>query len=277
MKSFLPILLAAMLALASCQGYNALQKTTDYSYKYEVAKQYFAEGQYNRSALLLQEVVKPLKGTDRGEESLYLMGLANLRARNYEAASNTFKTYYKSYPKGHYAEESRYNSGMALYLSVPEPKLDQSATYEAVTEFQNFIDTYPNSRLRADAQERIFELQEILVEKEYLTAKYYYDLGTYFLNGGNGNYNACIVTAENAIKDYPFTLRREDFAFLVLKARFDYAKNSIEAKQEERYNAAIDEYYGFLSEYPESKHLKEANAYLASVPQKFRRQTDSKD
>ena len=108
------------------------------------------------------------------------------------------------------------------------------------------------------AQDKIFELQDILVEKEYLSAKLYYDLGTYIGNGGNGNYGACIVTAENAIKDYPYTTRREDFSLLILRAKFALAELSVESKREDRYHQAIDEYYGFITEYPESKHLKEA-------------------
>ncbi|MBR1712937.1 MAG: outer membrane protein assembly factor BamD [Alloprevotella sp.] len=275
MRNILLTLLTAF-TVASCGNYNALQKSADYAQKYEAAKQFFAEGYYNRASMLLGDVVKPLKGSDRGEEALYLLGLCQLKARNYDAAATTFQTYYKNYPKGFYAEEARYNSGMALYKSTPEPKLDQTATYEAVTEFQNFIETYPDSRLRNDAQDRIFELQDKLVEKEYLNAKLYYDLGNYFLNGQNGNYQACIVTAENAIKDFPYSKRREDFAFLILKAKFDYAKNSIAARQEERYSNAIDEYYGFTSEYPESKHMDEANEYFSKVPKNYRRSDEER-
>ena len=65
------------------------------------------------------------------------------------------------------------------------------------------------------------------MEKEYLSAKLYFDLGTYIGNGINGNYGACIVTAENAIKDYPYTTRREDFSMLILKAKFALADLSV--------------------------------------------------
>ena len=168
-----------------------------------------------------------------------------------------------------FTEAARYYTGMALYLSTPEPKLDQSATYEAVTEFQNFIETFPTSIFRSQAQDRIFELQDKLVEKEYLSAKLYYDLGDYFLNGGNGNYQACIVTSENAIKDFPYTKRREDFAYLILKAKYEYAKHSVPEKQTERYNDAVDEYYGFQSEFPESKYMKEAKDMINKIPKSF--------
>lgn len=259
--------LASILALSSCMNSAKLAKSQDYDYKYEVAKQYFAEGQYNRAAQLLQDVLAIYKGTDQGEESLYLTGLCHMNAHAYEAASTVFKKYYQTYPRGKYAEKARFNSGRCLYLATPETKLDQTPTYEAVTEFQNFIETYPGSQLRAEAQEYIFKLQDKLVEKEYLSAKLYYDLGAYIGNGTNGNYNACIVTAENAIKDYPYTSRREDFAILILRAKFQLAAHSIQEKKEERYHNAIDEYYGFVTEYPESKYTKEAAQLYAKAKQ----------
>lgn len=148
----------------------------------------------------------------------------------------------------------------ARFISKHQPKLDQTPTFEAITEFQNFIELYPSSNYRAEAQDLIFKLQDKLVEKEYLSAKLYYDLGGYIGNGNNGNFQACITTAENAIKDYPFTTRREDFAILILRSKFELAKQSVEARKEERYHNAIDEYYGFVTEYPESKYMKEAKA-----------------
>ena len=200
----LSCLLLAMISF-SCTDYNRIVKTQDYEYKYEAAKQFYAEGMYNRAALLLQDVLSVLKGTEQGEESLYLTGLCNMKAHSYDAAATVFKKYYQTYPKGKYAEMARYNCAKSLYQLVSEPRLDQTATYEAVTEFQNFIENFPYSRHRQEAQDYIFKLQDILVEKEYLSAKLYYDLGTYIGNGVNGNYGACIVTAENAIKDYPYT------------------------------------------------------------------------
>jgi outer membrane protein assembly factor BamD len=37
------------------------------------------------------------------------------------------------------------------------------------------------------------------------------------------------------------------------------AEKSIEEKKVERYHNAIDEYYGFTNEYPESTFIEEAN------------------
>jgi len=261
MKKVIPLIFCLVFIIfTSCGDYNLVVKSTDYEYKYEAAKQFYAEGQYNRAATLMQDVIMALKGTDKGEESLFMTGMSNLYARNYEAATSYFRKYYETYPRGIFTEEARFYCGKALYENTPEPKLDQTATYEAVSEFQDFLEIYPESPLRDRAQNMIFALQDKLVEKEYLSAKLYYDLGTYFGNctTGGSNYQACIVTAQNAIKDYPYTTRREEFAILILKAKFELAENSVPAKKEERYHDAIDEYYGFTNEYPESKYMKTA-------------------
>ena len=47
---------------------------------------------------------------------------------------------------------------------------------------------------------------------------------------------------------------------LILKAKFELAEQSVEEKKAERYHEAIDEYYSFTTEYPESSFLKEAQS-----------------
>ena len=99
------------------------------------------------------------------------------------------------YPKGIYVEYARYYSGLSLYHETPDPRLDQSNTMEAINELQNFLDLYPYTSLKEQTQEMIYQLQDKLVEKEYLSAKLYYDLGTYMGNSlyGGSNYEACVV------------------------------------------------------------------------------------
>lgn len=255
------IILSTVLSLSACGNYNDLLKSSDIGYKYEAAKEYYVDGQYNRASQLLQTIITTMKGSEKGQESLYLFGLCNYYSENYETATAIFRKYYQTYAKGIYAEDAHYYSGLSLMHEAPEPRLDQTPTYEAVTEFQNFLELYPYSTRREQAMVHIFELQDLLVEKEYLSAKLYFDLGNYFgncSNDGGSNYQACVVTAENAIRDYPYTKMREDFAILILRAKFELAKNSVEDKKVERYHNAIDEYYGFTNEYPESKYMKEA-------------------
>jgi outer membrane protein assembly factor BamD len=254
------LMLVSIATLSSCGQFNSIVKSADYSYRYEAAKQYYADGKYTKAVVLLQDVIAQLKGTDKGEESLYLLGLSAYKARDYESAANFLKKYYETYNNGLYTLDARYYNAMAMYKRTPEPKLDQTETYEAVTAFQNMLELYPQSQYSKQAQDMIFKLQDKLVEKEYLNAKTYYDLGSYFYNcsfGGN-NYEACIITAENAMRDYPYSKRREDFAIMLLRAKYLLATHSVEARKQERMDAAKEEYYAFSGEFPESSYMPEA-------------------
>ena len=253
--------------MTGCAGeFNRVYKSTDYDYRYEYAKQCFAEGRYMHAVNLLQELVTALKGGDNAQESLYMLGMAQYMSRDYESASQTFKKYGSSYPKGMYAEKASFYVGESLYESAPEPRLDQTPTIGAINAYQQFLDQFPESSLRESAQKKLFELQDKLIMKEYLSAKLYYNLGGYFgnINANNeSNYTACIITAENALKTYPFTDLREDFSMLITKSKFQLAENSSDEKRLERYRDAEDECYGFLNEFPESKEKSTVERYIA--------------
>lgn len=254
MKKNILITLLAALLLSSCGEYNKLLKSTDYEYKYEAAKNYFAKGQYNRSATLLNELIAILKGTDKAEESLYMLGMSYYNQKDYQTAAQTFVQYYNVYPRGTFTELARFHAGKALFLDTPEPRLDQSGTYTAIQQLQLFMEYFPLSSKTEEAQNMIFKLQDKLVMKEFQSAKLYYNLGNYMGN----NYQACVITAQNALKEYPYTNLREDLSILVLRAKYEMAIYSVEERRAERYRETVDEYYAFKNEFPESKHLKDA-------------------
>ena len=261
MKKYIIIALVSGSVLTSCGEYNKVLKSTDYEYKYEAAKSYFGKGQNTKAAAILEELITILKGTDKAEESLYMLGMTYYNQGDFITASHYFSTYYNTYPRGTYTEQARFYSGKALFLDTPEPRLDQSSTYKAIQELQMFMEYFPASNRHQEAQQMIFDLQDKLVMKDYMAARLYYDLGSYTGNSSysttGNNYLACIVTAQNALKDYPYTKLREDISILLLRAKYDMAKESVEEKKEERMRDAIDEYYAFKNEFPESKYIKE--------------------
>ena len=265
MKKLTLIATCVALLMTSCVNeYNQITKSGDYTLKYEYAKQCYAQGKYSRVVPLLQELVTMKKGSTEGEECLYMLAMAEFGMKDYETASEYFKKYFSSYPKGRYAENAKYYVGESLFQNAPEPRLDQSTTMTAIAAFQEYLDIFPDAHLKSQATSRLYALQDLLVEKEYKSACLYFDLGTYFgncTNGGN-NYEACIVTAQNALKDYPYSNRREEFASLVMKSKYELAKMSVESKQLERYQDAEDECYGFINEYPDSKERSLAEKYI---------------
>ncbi len=263
MKHYVTLLVIA-LVLASCGEYNKVLKSSDYNYKFAYAKQAFEQKRYMQAATLLEDVVPVFRGTDRAEEALYLLGLSYYENKDYMTSGTYFKNYYQHYPRGQYAELARYYAGYGYYLDSPESQLDQTETLKAIEELQAFLDYFPKSDKVAIAQSAIFELQDKLVLKELENAQLYYNLGNYMGN----NYESAVITAKNAIKEYPYSKYKEQLEMLVLKSRYREATESVDEKKQERFRTVIDEYYAFINDYPNSDFRKEADG-IFKVADKF--------
>lgn len=271
-KKIIIALSVLALVFTSCGNYSNVLRADDYDYRYEAAKEYYAAGEFSHCYQVLEDMILLLKATDKGEESLYMLAMCYYNLKYYESASDYFERYYQSYPKGTYTELSRFYAGLSAYKQSPDSRLDQSSTYTALNCLNEYLQYYPNSPRREEVTDMIYQLQERLAQKEYESARLYYNLGNYTGNcifGGN-NFDACIITAENTLKQYPYTRFREELMMLILRSRYKLALNSIEAKAEERYRATIDEYYGFKNEFPESKYIKEADKMFRTCSEKVK-------
>jgi len=257
MKKVVFLLMMMTVLLSSCGEYNKILKSTDYELKYSYAKKYFNMKEFTKSATLLEELVPIYKGTASAEESLYLLAQSYYGQKDYLTASQYFNTYYTTYPKGEYTELARYYSGYGLYLDSPDPRLDQTQTYKAIAELQLYLEYYPQSERAKEAQNIMFELQEKLAFKELLATRLYYNLGTYMGN----NFQSSVITAQNALKNYPYSKYREEFMYYVIQSKYELAMVSVEEKLQGRYRDVVDEYYNYMNEYPEGKYVKQVKKF----------------
>ncbi|MDE6403836.1 MAG: outer membrane protein assembly factor BamD [Muribaculaceae bacterium] len=253
----LKILLLCLMfpALTGCGEYQRVLKSKDPDEKFEYAKRAFEEGKYAQAYTLLNDVVTMLKGSEKGEEALYLLGLSYYENKEYLDAASFFQTYYSRFPKGKYTELARFYAGYGYYLDSPEAQLDQSGTVKAIDELQSFLDYFPRSDKVTIAQNAIFELQDKLTLKELQNAQLYYNMGIY---RGN-NYESAIIVAQNAIKEYPYSKYKEELEMLILKARYQEASMSVDERKGDRFRDVVDEYYSFINNYPESPFRDEAD------------------
>ena len=203
------ILLVAALTLCSCGEYQRVLKSDDVNYKFDFAKRAFEQKKYVQAATLLKDCISVFKGSDKAEESLYLLAMSHYENKDYATSGVYFKSYYTRYPKGKYAEAARFFSGYGYYLDSPEPQLDQTGTIKAIEELQAFLDYFPRSEKVSIAQNAIFELQDKLTLKQLQNAQLYYNLGNYMGN----NYESAVIVARNAVKDYPYSKYKEDYSF----------------------------------------------------------------
>jgi outer membrane protein assembly factor BamD len=193
--------------------------------------------------------------------------------KDYSTASEYFKTYYTTYPKGEYAELARFYSAYGLYLDSPDARLDQSDTYKAMQQFQDFMELYPQSERKDDAQNALFELQEKLALKELLAVRLYYNLGNYsIIPFPGGNYLSCVITAQNAIRTYPYSKYREELMYYVFKSKYEMAMQSVDEKKNLRYSDVKDEYFAYTGEFTNGKFIKEIKRLYENIDRKLKKE-----
>jgi outer membrane protein assembly factor BamD len=255
MKKIPFLLVVLVLLLASCSDYQKLLKSDDAELKYTKAVEYFDKGDFMRAQTLFDEVATYYKGTERSETVLNYLAKSYMGEKDYATASEYYKTYVKTYPKGKYVIESKYMIGYCYYLDSPDPRLDQTSTNDAIIALQEFIEVYPESERVPEANKLLDEMNDKLAYKYYLNAKLYYNLGNYMGN----NYESAVITAQNALRKYPSTKYREELSMLILNSKYQEAVQSVEERKIERYRNTIDEYYNYINEFPNSKSRKEAD------------------
>jgi outer membrane protein assembly factor BamD len=249
------VITGAVVLISGCGEYEKLLKSRDYKKKYETGVAYYEEGEYTRAATLFDQVANIYRGTTKADTVKYYQAQSYYGQRDYVMAGHYFNELSMTYPNSTYLEEADFMVGYCYYKQSPRPELDQDNTFKTITAMQIFMTKYPNSDKVNQAQEIIVEMSDKLVEKSFISAKLYYDLGYY---------KSAILALRNSLIQYPDTQFREELMFLILKSSYLLADNSVPSKQRERFQSAIDEYYSFIGEFPEGPHTREAKRIYES-------------
>jgi outer membrane protein assembly factor BamD len=243
------LLFIVVSLLISCSEYQKLLKSDNYPLKLEKAREYYNSEDYYRAMTLLDELGTIYRASSEAEEITYLLAKCHYAQHEYTLAAYYFKRFSASYPNSSNTEEADFNAAYCFYLIAPAPSLDQTYTQRGIDELQLFIERYPTSEKRDTANVLIDNLHRRLETKAYNNAKLFFDIG---------NYKAAISALKNVLVDYPDTKYREDAQFYILKASFLLAENSIEKKQQERFESTVNEYLALIDNFPQSFYVKEA-------------------
>ena len=239
----------AAVILSGCGEYEKLLKSRDFQKKYEMGVQYYEDGEFARAGTLFDQVANIFRGTTKADTVKYYQAKSYYGQKDYMMAGYYFSELTSTYASSVYLEESDFMVGYCFYKQSPRAELDQQTTFKAITAMQMFMAKHPTSERITESQAIIVEMTDKLVEKSYISAKLYYDLGYY---------KSAILALRNSLIQYPETNFREDLMFLILKSSYLLADGSIPSKQLERFQATVDEYYSYIGEFPDTSNSREA-------------------
>lgn len=255
-QRFLFFLISLLFIAGACDNYNKILKSNDVELKLAKAKEYYNEGNYYKALPLLDELVSIYRGREELEEIYLIYCYAHYGQGNYTVSAYNFKNYYTFYPNSKSAEEALFMAAKSYYQLSPSYELDQSETYDALKAFQLFLSTYPDSDKADEAKQMINELRDKLERKAIAAAMLYLKMESY---------QAAATAFSNVLQSYPNTEQADYLQYLVVKSNYLLAKNSILAKQKERFMNTVEAYNTLATTFPESKYVKEGLPYFRNA------------
>ena len=94
-------------------------------------------------------------------------------------ALNEFREFLSFYPTHARADYAQYRLAMAYYQQMLSPQRDQTATKEAIREFNAFIERHPGSSLRPDVEAKLREARDRLSRADYEVGLHYFRIKWY--------------------------------------------------------------------------------------------------
>ena len=257
------LLLALALALSGvlvgCSGSGRLSYSGPQdAYQKGVAE--MEEEDYQQAIQLFRAVFEYGRGNEWAPQARFKLAMAQRRLNKHLVAANEFKRFTQLYRRHELLPRAEFERANSYYLRSPMYRLGQSDSREAISLFRLFIDRYPNHERVPEAKKKVDELRAKLAHKKYAAGELYEQ---------RDMWKAATTVYEDAFNQYPDTPWADDALFGAVRAYVRYADRSIQKKQAERYQKAIENYNRLTQLFPESDLLPRAEELYSEAQQKL--------
>lgn len=246
-------LLLALTVLVSCKNEDLIQRGDTLPTAYKKSMSLYQSDEYSDAAEAFETVIQLGRGTDYAREAQFYLAESYFNDGRYLLASAEYARYTTLYPRADKREEAEFKEAYSYYQLSPRYKLDQKHTRTAIEKFQLFNSRYPNSENVKEAAQYITELRSKLAKKLYYSANLY---------RRTKSYEAAIVYYDLTIDNYPGSTWAQRALVDKISTYVTYADRSVQSKQRERYQGAIDAYETFVQLFPQGKYRSEAEEHV---------------
>jgi outer membrane protein assembly factor BamD len=121
-------------------------------------------------------------------------------------AENEYKDFETFFPNMPEAAEAQLKIANIHYRQMEKPDRDFTHAMRAEEEYRNLLNQYPDSKLVAEAKDRLREVQEVLAEREFRIGRFYYL---------RESWAAAIARLQSVVDDYPLYSGADEALFLL--------------------------------------------------------------
>lgn len=172
------LLLGLCTALAACGG-GKLRANMTTEERMERALQLFDKHDYFEARTQFRIVTLNAPGSAIVDKAQFYLAECHFHMEEYIIAAEEYKKLIRLYAKSEYLDDAQYKVGMSYFKLSPKSALDQKYTWQAIEEFQKFMEDFPNSDLKEQAQAYLQLTREKIAKKDYDNGDLYRKLGYY--------------------------------------------------------------------------------------------------
>lgn len=256
MRISIVLVFCLTIFFTSCSPYQKVFRGDDNAVKYSFADSLYNIGKYKKALKLMEQIVPAYRGKPQAERLMFIYANTFYLMEDFYLAGYQFERFETSYPKSDSVEIAAYRSAKSYYELSPRYSIDQKDTNKALEKLQEYINKYPNTIYRNEANVLVSELREKLELKDIEIAKQYLKIS---------DFKPAIGAFENFISDHPGSSFRKDAFFGRLEAGYQLALNSVPRLVEERLIIAKGYYSSFAKYYKDSELMEDADKILEEI------------
>jgi outer membrane protein assembly factor BamD len=222
----------------------------------------FEEGEYETATEYFRGVFEYGRGSEWAPEAQFQLARAEEERGRYLVAATEYNRFTQLYRTHELRPNAEYRRALMYYNESPSYKLDQTDTERAISNFQLYIQRYPNHEKVDDAEAKVAELRNKLARKQFEAGELY---------ERRRMYRAAAYTYEEVFDLYPDTDYADQALMAAVRTYVEYADMSVQQRQAERLQAAVENYNRLAQVFPDSPHLNAAERHYERAQERLER------
>ncbi len=164
--------------LSACGG-GKLRANLTTDERLEHALKLFEKHDYFEARTQFRIITLNAPGSAIVDKAQFYLAECHFHMEEYIIAGEEYKKLIRLYPQSEYLDDAQFKIGLAYYKLSPKSDLDQKYTWQAIEEFQQFMEDYPESALKEEVQNYFQQVRNKLAKKDFDTADLYRKLAYY--------------------------------------------------------------------------------------------------
>ncbi len=189
---YILLILISIGIMVSCAGKKPVEKLS-LEERYKRGQEFLENKKYYNAQQEFQIIVLSGSHTEWGDDAQYYLAESYFKNKEYILAIAEYERLTRKMKYSSYVEKCRWRICQAYVAESPNYYHDQSNTDKALQKLQEFIEEYPDSEYRSEANNTVKELRNKLAEKILESALLYIKLHAY---------DSAIVAYEDLLRQY---------------------------------------------------------------------------